>query len=687
MTSRDRALRIAAQKSKTALQGARSSLVRALGSTSHPEQAAEPSTPLGDHPRGRNSRLRANIARLVSERHPALAEYASHIALALHPWPDFDLDDEAQMGLLAEMSPIANLPHSDAVQVLADRLLRLTEQATDQNLPRAWVSELNAAARRLCEAPTTSAAGVEVDGAADPLGLGLLDDARREPVTPPPAIGGSAIDPAVLAPLIKRVCMTGSLDVGVVLGDAPTGTSVATLINATGLPARLSGLDEWLDACDARSKEVLLHRALALEEPQRLQDFASRWGLVRERVRQVEAEAIEVLDNDFGAEIRRAGEALTPLRDVVLPTRRFVDVTRLLAHWARNRDAVAAAITRATGPWVRIGEWTCHESLRGRIDEATKGVLAIADPHGLLPSGAEGALANFFCIPDEALDFLQSAAGIVELSGYLAVRDSQRSRVAAALRRLGRPATKGEIATEAGVDDDQRVGSTLSALPGIVRADKERWALAEHVDDPYGGIAAEINQRIDANFGSCAVAPLLHELPQRFGVTESSVQAYLKTPAFVVESGFVRRADPGTYEAAHPSKWSDVFARNGFWGQRVRVESRHFEGYSLRVRFDVAYANGLRPDDDLKVPVHGDGAVVSVIWRAHDAARAIDVGRVADVLAALGIDAGMQVLVTPTRDAVFFERWTGDMDAPAPDAKSDSAVDHRDPLFDLLEGS
>ena len=155
---------------------------------------------------------------------------------------------------------------------------------------------------------------------------------------------------------------------------------------------------------------------------------------------------------------------------------------------------------------------------------------------------------------------------------------------------------------------------------------------------------------------------------------------YLQTPAYVLEEGFVRYAEADEFKPAPASKWADAFHVDGTWGQRLQVEQRHLEGYSLKVRFDIAFANGLRPGSDLRVPIAGTNQVASVIWRAHDSSWGIDVGRVSQALNDLGFVPGDLVLVLPSPTRVRIREPLAEVD----DRPADDDVVHSDPLLDLL---
>lgn len=706
---REHGLRGAAKRSKSALQVARLSMAKALAGPLDQDEAQWSVVQLeGGGPTTTavapealsygtsHTRIRATLAAWISERSVELAETAADIALGIHPWPDRELSDATHRELIDEMYPWLNARHPDAREIVADRLLRFAETLRHHDVDRDFIAEYEFAARRLAEAASASrpVADLELRAAmADPLGPGptASDDAAvwgttvEDVISAPAGSDEPEINVGIVVSAIEAACHSGSLDLGVNFGGEAVGTSIGLLIQASGYPSALSRFDQWLESSDGRTRELLLRRVFTLAEPLKLHEIGTSWGLTRERVRQLEVKARDSVERVFGPTLQTAGEAAAPMTKYVLPSERFARVSRLLGSSMRHAEAVAAAVVHAAGPWVEESGWTYHNDLATRLSTAKAAVLKSVDELGLLPDDAPSCLDGLFATEEDQLLFFRSSLGIVEMSGYWGARDSQRSRIAAALKRIGRPASKGEIAEAAGIDSESRISATLSGLPGVVRADKERWAFTAWVDDPYDGIAGEISQRIDANSGSVAVASILEELPRRFGVSESSVQAYLQTPAFVVEDGFASRAEPGAFEAAPPSKWSDAFRHDELWGQRLRVEQRHLDGYSMKVRFDIAFANGLRPGNDLRVPAVGTSSVASVIWRAHDASRAIDVGRISDALVTLGLEPGQYVVVCPSPQRVVFASGEDVLhQAGVQVSADDEDVDHHDPLFDLL---
>jgi hypothetical protein len=127
---------------------------------------------------------------------------------------------------------------------------------------------------------------------------------------------------------------------------------------------------------------------------------------------------------------------------------------------------------------------------------------------------------------------------------------------------------------------------------------------------------------------------------------------YVETDAYLNVDGMVRR-NPTNYKPRPISQRNDVVWNGESCGQRLQLEDRHFNGYSLLVSFDVAYRNGIRPLDSLLVPFEGsEGVEASIIWRPINTARTVDVGRLSGALKHAGFVPGDSVVIYATPDAV-----------------------------------
>lgn len=213
---------------------------------------------------------------------------------------------------------------------------------------------------------------------------------------------------------------------------------------------------------------------------------------------------------------------------------------------------------------------------------------------------------------------------------------TQTAQVERCLRAHGRPATKEQLADLCGLDA-ARVGSLLSRIEGVVRADKHRWGFADWIDDEYEGIPAEIMQRIHEDGGSTRLSRLLDELPRLFGVTELSVRSTLSSPTFRVEHGWVSAVeDPDLGLGTLEDIASGRDARGDpYWV--FTMYGRYLRGFSITgVPPELAVALGCDFGQKSTIPVQEPHGVpdISVIWR-KTSPTGPEIGRVSQSLRAI----------------------------------------------------
>ena len=164
---------------------------------------------------------------------------------------------------------------------------------------------------------------------------------------------------------------------------------------------------------------------------------------------------------------------------------------------------------------------------------------------------------------------------------------------------------------------EDRVGSHLSVIPSVGKADKQRWGLREWIDDEYAGIVGEIVQRIEEDGGVTTTKRLLTELPGKFGVTASSVRTYINTPRFVVRNGWVSLAGKSTVRLRELDDVIDGRDHCGAPYWTFPVEARFFDGYSATgVPPEFAKALGCDPDgrERLRIENLPGSPEISLAW-------------------------------------------------------------------------
>lgn len=431
-----------------------------------------------------------------------------------------------------------------------------------------------------------------------------------------------------LSDLIMAADAGAALDEFSLEADGPTVADLA-----------IAAVDACLERMSETQRTVVLAR-LATSPPTTLQDLAKTVGLSRERVRQLHKQVAKALEEASGPSLGIL--ALTASERLGHVTSKSA-IEELVVEQLPEPSHVVCADSPVVTRWsllARLG-YECRDGLclSPRAVEAAT-ALKDAGPRLTDDAGLIDAQQVRELIGPELQDNIDSLVrwiGWHRLSEQIAPRDTRRARVKAALLKIGAPATKAELAEEGGLTEGQ-VGGALSNIASIARADKTRWGLREWIDDVYEGIPAEIVQRINEDDGATRLNRLLDELPRLFNVSESSVWAYLNTPAFRLEHGWVTEATESDVHAGRLIDVIDGHTEEGdpYW--TFEVAQRHLEGYSLHgVPPEVAVALGCAFGDRATVAVRHPSECqdISVIWR-KTSMHGPEIGRLSEALQALG---------------------------------------------------
>lgn len=220
------------------------------------------------------------------------------------------------------------------------------------------------------------------------------------------------------------------------------------------------------------------------------------------------------------------------------------------------------------------------------------------------------------------------------------------------LHLVGRPMTPAELVTAIGHGSVASIKNHQS--PAMVRVDKHfRIALREWGHERYRGIAKEIIRRIERGGGVASRASIIEEFTGSFGVSESSVRTYLGLPIFDVAGDSVRFTRTPLFTPKPPAAIAGAIRTRAGWGERIVVTEENLRGYSFKGNAHIAWANGIRPNDSLMVPLNGSPSrQVSVIWRTTNPSGNVEVGRARKWLVERGIGPGMEISILAAPDGV-----------------------------------
>ena len=469
----------------------------------------------------------------------------------------------------------------------------------------------------------------------------------------------------------------------VVTDDTTLGGLVEACINDDGIPkqagdavanllavpfARLSGyeaapLSERLDDLLAEASDPGL---LAAREFQRARPTWAKLGrdrgvtgeAVRRKVARNALTIRDLLASDRFRAVRWAAKRLQA--DFGLAVRADSDVAeRWKARLGEHRFEALRWIARYVydDNWLLHGATMTRSGLAKALDDAVGDEWLFKLEHllGRLPGPAR---------PEAALRFLMESGVWRDIGdGWLVRWDGPlQAKAERVLALVGRPMTPAELVEAIGYGSE----GTLKNKPrSLVRVDKQfHLALPEWGDEEYDGIATEIKQRIERGGGAASRAAMFEEFTTNFGVSISSILTYLNLPIFNVDGDAVRLADALSFTPQPPSTVPGAVRTQHGWGGRLIVAEDTTKGYSFTISPHIAWANGIRPEDSLRVPVNDSPAhTASVIWRTTNPSGDVEVGRLREWLAERGVGPGAEIVVCPTRDGVTIHVGTDEIGA------------------------
>jgi len=680
-----------------------------------------------------NPAVRSAVARAVVRENPAFGpRTADALAFAAHPWPDRAVPGSILEAIASEMSTSRTLPHHDPRELAQDRLLRIAEAldevvATNSigwaswgDLPTIFRGVADGLNRDIQTFPLVGSkvgdhlrsvsqligntTGLRSDvpppGAGSTTRLGDLDlgnvsvasDVGADAATQLADLdGGNApviSDAKALgfaSAIVVAYVRTGHDDLGQLLGGTPTGSSALQLVESFRLgPYLFPDWGKFLQGCSDRGLAILSRRTAFPGErlSGTLEEVGDQLDVTRERVRQLEKKLLDQLHHPSWT--RTNSGVFDKLANQVHRSDRLVTAAKVLTAGCPSGELVAKLLLRFEADWAWDDDYSIGAQAADQLASLKDRLAEHADENRLLTEEVVKEVVGDLFTSESARDAHLTKFGLIQICGFWGLSDVRQVRIAAALRTIGRPATKAEIGELVGLSERQ-VAAQAGATPGVVRADMTRWGFEEWVDDAYDGIVGEIEQRLDENNGEVRYDALIAELEQ-FGLKKSSINSNLQSDAYLWKDGVVRR-NPTNYKPRlladrRDVVWDNELSGDKLCGQRIVLTEQNFKGFALSIGFEIAYENGLRPNDNLMVPFEGsNGLEVSVIWRPTTLSRTMDVNRVADPLTAAGFSPGDTVLVFATPECV---RVVAD-DAPRRSADT-SGSSGSGGLLDLLGG-
>jgi len=392
---------------------------------------------------------------------------------------------------------------------------------------------------------------------------------------------------------------------------------------------------------------LVLKLRIVQTPPVTLAEIGRQLGITREGVRQLQRRLESRIRDAMGEEFERFVPALQSRLPPIMPMQQL---DRHVDEIAADEDPVVEGVfKRELLSALQVSAcngFYASESATGIIREMKRQARKGADDVGLVD---DRKLAEMLPAPDWRRFWapLIACVGVHTLYGTLALRDTAKARVKAALLSIGRPATRDEVASVCGFTRRQ-AGAVLSNVPSMVRSDRVRWGLKEWVEDVYSGIAREIIRCIERDGGKTDVNALVNDIARKYDVRPQSVRAFTTARKFAVSDGMISMADPSKLRLRNLDDIVHGRDESGapYWTFVVRQD--HFKGHSAsNVPVEFAQEVGCNFDSGIRVSIANlpGTDTLSLQWRLTSLTGAY-LGYLTRPLERLGFAPGDRVRVT-----------------------------------------
>ena len=441
-------------------------------------------------------------------------------------------------------------------------------------------------------------------------------------------------------------------------------TPIEGIIGSTTDTGTSSTPEEFVELMGDRA-EILIRREISLEENSTLEELGSRFHLTRERIRQVipklVEQAHEILKSDGFQDLRwRAfdlggalGFAAPYSSESVQSTLEKISEGLTDSEIVRARDLIAwlAGPYRVQNGWIVRDGFSLRDAVSGSLAEfSEKMVIPLSDFKQNLQERGVMFLDNS--------NLLELASGwkLIDENSLIRWPKGLAEKALSVLSFESRPLLPSEINRRIGEGNaNSSLQNLLSSDPRFIRVDKQnRFGLSVWGLEEYSGIAEEIRQRIERSGGRAYLSEMVEEFSTLFGVSERSVRAFAKAPAFVTEGDLVRMRRDDEFEdlLTADARAAGIFnfSKQGAVVQLLKINRDSIRGSGRGVHKALALSLGLRPGSK-EVFRSAEGSVGSVTVSWPDTSMAPTIGSVKDAVEHLDLKIGDDIHIVYSLDS------------------------------------
>jgi len=359
-----------------------------------------------------------------------------------------------------------------------------------------------------------------------------------------------------------------------------------------------------------RELAVLGERLLRRSQAPTLESLGERYGVTRERIRQIESRLLKQLsrrchNSHFSRLISTAGIARMVLGAAIPKESAVHDLRSLLNDASEPIGSglvVADVILWLMGPYEEVGAWLVTNSdLRRESDSALRAAGAAEAMIGT--KQAERIVADIGIAAQYSAQWIRSIGKFRAVDeGWIDFRGSLVDKCRSWIRYRGIPVSVVELSELTQTDSARSLRNRLMEDNRVKRINKQAdFALREWTQyDEYTGIADEIAQEIALNGGAAHIEHLVQTISARYGVKPSSVRQYATAPMFIHTPDRlvrVRSSEQRLVVDAEPADCAGCYFIEGVWLYRFDVTQDTLRGSGRSIPDGFAVASGCQPGE------------------------------------------------------------------------------------------
>ena len=376
-------------------------------------------------------------------------------------------------------------------------------------------------------------------------------------------------------------------------------------------------LADFANLLDEKERAVLVQR-IARKDKLSLQQIADQFGVVRERIRQIE-NVVEVKGRaqlESSAVLTDAREALHSATMDLTTVKKLRTRLPELCEKVDGFDLEAWQLLDYLDKEIEADdEWIAVPSLTVVKDRFVSLVEENSEFPGAILVETLGGFTRFFPMLDAA-----DLAKFIEFLGFkklldMYVEPSRRSVNDLAelmLLREGDALKADEIHSRLPEPRSLNVvKNSLSTDPRFVRTGPGRYGLAEWGIEEYQGIRSELIKRVKAD-GEVNIDDITAEFVETFKVASTAVYAYASAWPLALKNKLVTLADTRPVHVEKISSTKNVYLRQHGVALRLIINGEHIRGSGTPISKQFGVALRMREGD--RLPFESDAGTITLTW-------------------------------------------------------------------------